>query len=58
MMCVVLSSTLLNRFFVSAFENTFDIALVHLILHETNTHDWQEFFKGVNRFMFCSRIRK
>jgi hypothetical protein len=35
---------------MSAFENIFDVALVHIIVDETN--------RSVNPFTFCSRIRK
>jgi hypothetical protein len=43
---------------VSALEIIFDIALVQLIVDETNKYAEQEILKSVNPFTFCSGIRK
>jgi hypothetical protein len=43
---------------VTAFKNTFDIALVQLIVDEINRHAQPEILKSVNPFTFHSRIRK
>jgi hypothetical protein len=43
---------------VSAFENIFDIALVQLIVDETNKNAQQEISKSIRPLTFRSRIRK
>jgi hypothetical protein len=43
---------------VSAFENNFDIALMQLIVDETNRYAQKEILKIIITFTFYSRIRK
>jgi hypothetical protein len=43
---------------VSAFETISDVALVRLIIDETNRYAQQEISKNVKSFTFCFRIRK
>jgi hypothetical protein len=43
---------------LNAFVNIFDIALVQLIVDETNRYAQQEILKSVKPFTFCSRFRK
>jgi uncharacterized membrane protein len=38
-------------------ENIFDIALVQLIIDETNKYAQQEISKSIKSLTFCSRIR-
>lgn len=43
---------------MSAFENNFDIALMQLIVDETNRYAQKEILKIIITFTFYSRIRK
>jgi hypothetical protein len=42
---------------VCVFENIFDIALVQVIVDETNKYAQQEISKSIKSLTFCSRIR-
>jgi hypothetical protein len=42
---------------LSVFENIFDIALVQIIVDETDKYAQQEISKSIKPLMFCSKIR-